>query len=321
MNDAIALEVTRLGKTFTTGNFPRRRQVQAVDDVSFAVKKGQVYGLLGPNGAGKSTTIKILLGLIRPSRGDARVFGLDPLRPQARAHVGFLPENPLPYEYLTGREFVELAARLGRLDGDKVKTRVSEVVERVGLTGAQNLQIRRYSKGMVQRVSLAQALVTSPRLLVLDEPTSGLDVLGRRLVRDIIFEEREKGTTVLFSSHIIPDVEALCDEVALIVGGRMVKSGKVSELLSNDQALVEIVLDGVPRDTPVQLAAISGELKWVADRLIIRLSPDQVGAVVQATLAMSARIVSINPVRYSLEDMFIDEIRKRGGDSVGGVFA
>ena len=193
------------------------------------------------------------------------------------------------------------------------------VIERVGLGGAQNLQIRRYSKGMVQRVSLAQALVTAPKLLVLDEPTSGLDVLGRRLVRDIIFQEREKGTTVLFSSHIIPDVEALCDEVALIVGGRMVKSGKVRDLLSNEQEQVEVVLDGLTAQNLPLLGAPLADVKWMAERVIIRMSPHQVAAGLQAALGLSARIVSINPVRYSLEEMFIDEIRKRGGDSVGGV--
>ena len=320
MSDVIAVEVSKLGKGFITGNFPRRRKVQAVDDVSFSVKKGQVYGLLGPNGAGKSTTIKILLGLIRPSHGSAKVFGLDPVKPEARSHVGFLPENPLPYEYLTGREFVELAARLGRIDKAQLQSRVTAVLERVGLTGAQHLQIRRYSKGMVQRVSLAQALVTSPTLLVLDEPTSGLDVLGRRLVRDIIFEERERGTTVLFSSHIIPDVEALCDEVALIVGGKLVKSGKVRDLLSTDQSQVEVVLDGLNKEQLPLLGAEAVEAEWMGDRLILRLSPDQVAHSLKAALGLSARVVSINPVKYSLEEMFIAEIRKRGGDAVGGVF-
>ncbi len=319
MSEPEAIVVTQLGKDFVTGNFPRRRRVRALDDVSFTVKPGQVYGLLGPNGAGKSTTIKILLGLIRPSKGTARVFGADPLRSEAREHVGFLPENPLPYEYLTGREFVELAARLGRLEKSKVASRVAEVIERVGLGGAQNLQIRRYSKGMVQRVSLAQALVTAPKLLVLDEPTSGLDVLGRRLVRDIIFQEREKGTTVLFSSHIIPDVEALCDEVALIVGGRMVKAGKVRDLLSNEQEQVEVVLDGLTAENLALLGAPVTDVKWMAERVIVRMSPSHVAAGLQAALGLSARIVSVNPVRYSLEEMFIDEIRKRGGDSVGGV--
>lgn len=321
MNGTVAVEVANLAKRFTTGNFPRRRQVQAVDGVSFRVMKGQVYGLLGPNGAGKSTAIKILLGLIRPTAGTARLFGVDPLRAEARRQVGFLPENPLPYEYLTGQEFLELSARLGGTAPAQVAARVSAVIDRVGLSAAQRLQIRRYSKGMVQRISLAQALVTGPSLLVLDEPTSGLDVLGRRLVRDIILEEREKGTTVLFSSHIIPDVEALCDEVALIVGGRLVKSGRVRELVSNEQTQVEIVLDGLSRENAQRLGDAAVELKWLEDRAVIRVQPDRVAECMKTALALSARIVSVNPVRYSLEEMFIAEIRKRGGDPVGGVYA
>jgi ABC-2 type transport system ATP-binding protein len=320
MTDAPAIEVLSLAKIFVTGNFPRRRRVKAVDDVSFVAKRGQVFGLLGPNGAGKSTAIKVLLGLISPTRGTARLFGLDPSRADARREVGFLPENPLPYEYLTAREFVELAARLGRLDSARVAERVSGVIERVGLTSAQHLQIRRFSKGMVQRVSLAQALVTEPRLLVLDEPTSGLDVLGRRLVRDIILEERAKGTTVLFSSHIIPDVEALCDEVALIVSGRLVKSGKVRDLVSKEQTQVEIVLDGLSRDGVQSLGVAAAGAQWTDDRVVLRTSPEQVSTCVQAALRQSARLVSVNPVKYSLEELFIDEIRlRRGGDAVGGV--
>lgn len=320
MSDHLAVEVSGLTKRFLTGNFPRRRRVQALSGISFSVRRGQVYGLLGPNGAGKSTTIKVLLGLIRPTSGDARLLGGDPQQVDARRDVGFLPENPLPYEYLTGREFVELSARLGRINESELSARVSAVIERVGLSNAQSLQIRRYSKGMVQRISLAQALVTRPSLLVLDEPTSGLDVLGRRLVRDIILEERARGTTVLFSSHIIPDVEALCDEVALIIAGRLVKSGKVRELLSREQVLVELVLDGLTRERAQSLAVDPSALTWQDERVVIRTTPENVSECVRSALALSARIVSLNPVTYSLEEMFIAEIRRQGVSAVGGVY-
>jgi ABC-2 type transport system ATP-binding protein len=229
---SFAIQARRLSKTYAVG-LAWQKKVRALQDLDLQVEPGQVYGLLGPNGAGKSTTIKLLLNLIRPTNGEALLFGAPPQSFEARRSVGFLPENPAPYEYLTVREFVGLAGQLSGLGGADLTRRVGEVIERVGMAGAADLRVRRYSKGMIQRIALAQALVGRPRLLVLDEPTSGLDVLGRQLIRDLIVEQRREGTTVLFCSHIIPDVETLCDRVAVLIGGRLVQEGRVTELLSS----------------------------------------------------------------------------------------
>ncbi len=306
-----AIEVEGLTKEYLVGNL-RRRRVQALNGLSLTVEPGVIYGLLGPNGAGKSTTIKILLNLVRPSSGKARVFGHEPSSVAARQHTGFLPENPAPYEYLTGREVVTLAAHLGGMSGSAVAPRVGQVLERVGMTGAADLQVRRYSKGMIQRVSLAQALVTEPKLLVLDEPTSGLDVLGRQLVRDIVLEERKRGTTVLFCSHIIPDVESLCDRVAVVIGGKLVREGTVVSLLKNDDALVEATVEGA---TPEVLAALQPQLKSVEaleGRHLLRFDQHHDHDVLTALLATRARITQLRRTQVTLEELFLKAVHESG---------
>ena len=202
---ATPIELHGLSKTYRLG-FLMNRKVRALDGLDMAIQPGQVYGLLGPNGAGKSTTIKIIMNLVQATSGTAHVFGRPPTDTEIRRKVGFVPENPAPYEYLTGREFVQLAADLGGVAHSDVGARTAEVLESIGMARAADLQIRRYSKGMIQRIALAQAVVHRPPLLILDEPTSGLDPVGRRMVRDFILAERNRGTTVLFCTHIIPDV-------------------------------------------------------------------------------------------------------------------
>ena len=311
----LAIETEKLSKLYTLGALGRRT-VRALSDLSLKVEGGELLGLLGPNGAGKSTAIKLLLNLIRPTAGSARLFGLPPADARARAKVGFLPENPAPYEYLTGREFVTLAGQLAGLTGGGVRRRAGEVIERVGMGRAANLQIRKYSKGMIQRISLAQALVTEPELLVLDEPTSGLDVLGRQLVRDIVLEQRKRGTTVLFCSHIIPDVEALSDRVVVLVGGRLVKEGRVSELLADEKGLVEIIVEGLAIE---RLAAVDGLLKakeWLGDRIQLRCEEAATREVLACVLAEQGRVTSLRRTRYSLEALFLDAL-KSSSNSVG----
>ena len=224
---ATPIELHGLSKTYRLG-FLMNRKVRALDGLDMTIAPGQVYGLLGPNGAGKSTTIKIVMNLVQATSGTARLFGKPPTDTAIRRMVGFVPENPAPYEYLTGREFVQLAADLGGVPQSDVRARTTEVLESVGMTRAADLQIRRYSKGMIQRIALAQAVVHRPALLILDEPTSGLDPVGRRMVRDFILAERQRGTTVLFCTHIIPDVETLCDRVAVLVNGQRVREGGVA---------------------------------------------------------------------------------------------
>ena len=311
----LAIETHALTKHYELGLF-KKRTVRALDTLSLKVEPGQVMGLLGPNGAGKSTTIKILLNLIRATSGTASLFGKDPANPDARREVGFLPENPAPYEYLSGEEFVSLAGSLGGLTGATLRTRVDQVIRQVEMDRARSLQIRKYSKGMIQRISLAQALVTEPKLLILDEPTSGLDVLGRQLVRDIILAERRKGTTVLFCSHIIPDVEALCDRVVVLIGGKLVREGKVSELLSGDQSEVEVVLEAVTPELQTTLAAI-GTTERVVDRVSVRCDEASVPRLLQSVLSATGRVVSVQRTRYSLEALFLDAIKQSSQTSVG----
>jgi ABC-2 type transport system ATP-binding protein len=302
-----AIELEQLTKVYEVGTF-RRRQVRALQGFDLTVAPGEVFGLLGPNGAGKSTTIKILLNLIRATSGRARLFGRDTTEREARQLVGFLPENPAPYDYLTGREFVHYAGQLAGLGGDRLTQNVSRVLEQVGMTAASALQIRKYSKGMTQRIALAQALVAEPRLLVLDEPTSGLDVLGRQLIRDIILAERARGTTVLLCSHIIPDVEALCDKVAVLIGGRVVKQGPVSALLGDVATQVEVVLDGVLDEALVASLGVRAERRGA--RLVVRCEEQQVAGVLRRALDANGRVVSVQRERYTLEALFLEAVKQ-----------
>src|SRR5450631_1206061 len=231
------------------------RRVLAVKGVSFEVESGEIFGFLGPNGAGKTTTIKMLTGLISASGGEATLFG-DPVpSPRALARVGFLPENPYVYPYLTPTEFVELFARLSGLSARAARDRTRQVLDQVGVLYAADRQVRRLSKGMLQRTGLAAALVADPEMLILDEPMSGLDPVGRKEVRDLIFAERERGRTIFFSTHILSDVEAMCDRVAILREGKVVVSGALRQLLRGDVLRTEIALSGVTEALAEGLAA------------------------------------------------------------------
>lgn len=311
-----AIETEKLSKTYVL-DLMRRRRVVALQDLSLTVGEGEIFGLLGPNGAGKSTTIKLLLNLIRPSSGRASIFGHPPQSVEARRQLGFLPENPAPYEYLSGREFVTFAGELAGLRGAELTRRVGEVIEQVGMGAAAPLQIRRYSKGMIQRISLAQALVASPRLLVLDEPTSGLDVLGRALIRDIILDQRKRGTTVLLCSHIIPDVEALCDRVAVVIGGRLQRLGSVTELVAGSATSTEVVLERVSDELREKLTTLARRVERAGDRTLLDCDDANVGVVLEAALAGGAHVATVQRTRYSLETMFLEAV-KQSGKLVGG---
>ncbi|MFT3712922.1 MAG: ABC transporter ATP-binding protein [Archangium sp.] len=306
-----AIQIEKLSKEYQVGSF-RKQRVQALRDLSLTVEPGVVYGLLGPNGAGKSTTIKILLDLVRPTGGTARVFGHSPNAVEARSQTGFLPENPAPYEYLTGREMVRLSAQLNGMREPELTTRVNAVLERVGMTGAADLQVRRYSKGMIQRASLAQALVTQPKLLVLDEPTSGLDVLGRQLVREIVLEERRRGTTVLFCSHIIPDVESLCDRVAVIIGGKLVREGTVVSLLKNDQAIVEATVEEAKPEVLETLKPKLASVEALESRHVLRFDQVHDREVLGTLINSGARLTQLRRVQVSLEELFLKAVKESG---------
>ncbi len=301
-----AVSVENLTKVYTLDLLKGRRRVVALEGLTLTINEGHVMGVLGPNGAGKSTTIKLLLNLIRPTSGHARLFGLDPSDASARRRVGYLPENPAPYEYLTGEEFVRFAGSLSGLRGADLTARVRAVLEQVQMDRFTGVQIRRYSKGMTQRIALAQALVSSPRLLILDEPTSGLDVLGRQLIRDIIVAEKKKGTSVLLCSHIIPDVESLAEDVAILIGGKLVRSGPVSEMLSAEGSRVELVFEGVDAE---RLATLKPEVIQQGRRLVLRTAAGDARSLIEAAHLAQGQLISMQPIRNSLEDTFLDAVR------------
>jgi len=281
----IVLSVKDLKKTFRKPFSGRK--VEAVRGVSFEVHAGEIFGFLGPNGAGKTTTLKMITGLIAPTSGSGTILGEPAPSPDAMKRVGFLPENPYVYPYLTPREFVSLCASLSGMNGKDFHARVEKVLARVGITEAIDRPVRALSKGMLQRVGLAAALVHEPELLILDEPMSGLDPVGRKEVRDLIVEEKKNGRTVFFSSHILSDVEMLCDRVCILRKGEVVVSGAVRELL--DHALlteITLVTDG---KTEVLEAADDAEVR----------------AILESALARGARVEGVAKKRETLESIFV----------------
>ena len=301
--DAI-LVVDKLAKTFKkpfTG-----KKVEAVRGVSFEVRRGEIFGFLGPNGAGKTTTIKMLTGLIAPTGGSATIFGERAPSPSAMSRVGFLPENPYVYPYLTPREFVSLCGRLSGMSGAHLATRVEAVLARTGMTSAIDRAVRTLSKGMLQRVGLAAALVHQPELLILDEPMSGLDPVGRKEVRDLILEERVAGRTVFFSSHILSDVEMLCDRVCILRLGEVIIAGAIRDLLGQGARRSEVALGGAGGALKGALAALGHASRTMGEFLVVDVEGDAaVRDVIERAFAAGARVESVTPKRESLEDIFV----------------
>ena len=292
--------VRGLHKTFHPGLF--EAPVQALKGVSFEVGAGEVFGFLGPNGAGKTTTIKAIIGLVRPDAGEISVCGHPHTSVAARRRLGFAPESPAIYQHLSGYEFLLFCAALLRVPGREVATRAAAVLEKVGMAAHAGRPMRTYSKGMLQRVSLAQALLGDPELLILDEPMSGLDPLGRRDVRDLILEQKRRGTTIFFSSHIIPDVETICDRAAVLVGGELRAIGTVRDLLANEAEEYEVTYVGTlpgPLQTPVAASHAGREVSWTRVRGVDR------DELVRELAAAGVRLVSLVPVRSSLEEFLL----------------
>src|SRR5881227_3517685 len=238
-----AIEILGLEKIYNAG-FWRKRSRRALRPLNLVVEDGEIFGFLGPNGAGKTTTLKILMGLVFPSSGSARILGMELDDPRMKAQIGFLPEHPYFYDYLTGRELLKYYGRLSGMDAKQLSRKTDAALERVGLRDAANLQLRKFSKGMLQRVGIAQAILHDPKLVFLDEPMSGLDPMGRREVRNLMEQLKHEGKTVFFSTHILSDAEALCDRVAIIHRGELRGIGAVAELTANVHSKVEIVWQG-----------------------------------------------------------------------------
>jgi ABC-2 type transport system ATP-binding protein len=258
------------------------------------------------------------MNLVQASSGKVEIFGRDATLREARAEIGFVPENPMPYEYLSGEECVHLAGRLYGLSGQDLDARVKEVLGVVEMSHAAKLHVRRYSKGMVQRIALAQALINRPKLLVLDEPTSGLDPLGRRLIRDLILAERKRGATVLFCTHIISDAESLCDQLVVLVGGKKVREGSVADLVSGQVPTLEVAVEAQSKEQLAQVAVPHEVTQESAGRLWVKVSDQNLQNLISAVQSGGGRVTRIQPVRFSLEDLFIEALkeqdRKVGGE-------
>lgn len=300
----VVLSVEKLGKVFKKPF--STKTVEAVKGISFEVKKGEIFGFLGPNGAGKTTTIKMLTGLIAPTSGNARLLGHSIPSPDAMGNVGFLPENPYVYPYLTPREFVSLCARLNGLSGKDLEKRTEKAIDRVGMTYAIDRPVRALSKGMLQRTGFAAAIVHDPELLILDEPMSGLDPVGRKEVRDLIVEESGKGKTIFFSSHILSDVEMLCDSVCILKKGEVVVSGEIDHLLDKNTSRHEITLRDPPDEIVEKLTAGTTKQQRVGRTLQVEVEGDEaVTQILRSALDAGVRIEAVTPKRETLEDIFV----------------
>ncbi len=313
------VQAERLTKIYKLGMFAKRK-VQALDEFSFSIKEGEVFGLIGPNGAGKSTAIKILLNLIQPTQGHATLFGIDVKDKRARTDVGFVPENPAPQEYLSAEEYVQLQAILAGRSSRDARVLASKALDTVELGPLRKVIIRRYSKGMTQRAMLAGAIVANPKLLILDEPTSGLDPVGRRLVRDLMLQQRKAGVTILFCTHIISDVEALCDRVALLAKGKVVRSGPIVDIVNAEGAIVEVICEGSSVDAVTALLAdFKATVEPSAHLLLVRLPEEHLQIAIRKLLEETIKIRRIQPHRFGLEDAFISVVQASETDTVGGV--
>ncbi|MGH9449079.1 MAG: ATP-binding cassette domain-containing protein [Terriglobia bacterium] len=304
----LAVETTDLTKDYAAG-FWRKRPRRALERLNLKVEAGETFGLLGPNGAGKSTTLKLLFRLIFPTSGTARILGRDLRNRAARARVGFLPENPTFYDHLSAAEFLEFAGRLFGLDGTTLRRRSGELVDRVGLAAAKGLPVRKFSKGMVQRLGIAQALINDPELIFFDEPMSGLDPIGRREIRNLILDLRQAGKTVFFSTHILSDAETLCDRVAILHRGQLLGSGDVQSILQLQVSATEMVLDDPSPRVIETLQPFARAVVRVGSQARMEFSSEhEAGALLQMAQASGARIVSFNPVKSSLEDYFMAQV-------------
>ena len=312
-----AIHIDQLTKDYSVG-FWRRRPYRALDRLSLDIEQGEVFGFLGPNGAGKTTTLKLLMQLMYPTAGHAEILGRPVGDVAVRQRIGYLPENPYFYDHLTAEELLVYFGRLFGYSGAEALTRATALLDRVGIApDRRRQQLRKYSKGMVQRVGIAQALLNDPEVVFLDEPMSGLDPLGRRDVRSLILELRDRGRTVFFSSHILADAEALCSRVAVVARGRLAAAGRLTDILAFQIRGWELVVDGLRPDVLARLGTTVRRATEIAShRYALELSVDQPPERVLSDLvATGATLVSLNPLRDTLEDFFVRRVAEVGAEA------
>lgn len=302
-----AIEILGLEKTYLVG-FWRKRPKRALHPLRLTVEEGEVFGFLGPNGAGKTTTLKMLMGLVFPTSGSARLLGREWTDPEVKAQIGFLPEQPYFYDYLTAHELLNYYGQLSGVPGKDRTRRIDEVLQRVGLTDVKGVQLRKFSKGMLQRAGIAQAILHDPKLIFFDEPMSGLDPMGRREVRDLMEQLKHEGKTVFFSTHILSDAEALCDRVAIIHQGELRGVGAVADLTSSVQGKVEVIWQGT--EVPPSLKALGAECHVTGDTVRAVLAESQQDAAIDALRRERMRLIAITPVRTSLEEYFVEKLQQ-----------
>jgi ABC-2 type transport system ATP-binding protein len=303
---AAVLEIENLYKSFKVGFIPKKREI--LKGVSLSVAAGEIFGYLGPNGAGKTTTLKCVLGLIFPDRGKIGIFGHPPLSAKGKEQLGFLPENPYFYDYLTAAEFLDFYARLFGLRKKDKEDKIATLLRLVGMEKARDLQLRKFSRGMLQRVGLAQALINDPALLFLDEPLGGLDPLGRKELRDIIVRLKQEGKTIFLCSHILQDIEMICDRVAIIVGGRVISEGALRSLISEKVLFTEVTLSGID---PADLIDLGEPVSTLGDRILLKVfQEDNIENLVALVHERRGRIHSLVPRTETLEDIFVEMVRQ-----------
>jgi ABC-2 type transport system ATP-binding protein len=301
----VAIEILGLEKIYHVG-FWRKRAKRALYPLHLSVEEGEIFGFLGPNGAGKTTTLKMLMGLVFPTAGTAQILGLELDDPETKAQVGFLPEQPYFYDYLTARELLKYYGQLSGVNPKQLSRKVDEVLDRVGLTHSADVQLRKFSKGMLQRAGIAQAILHDPKVIFLDEPMSGLDPMGRREVRKLIEDLKTRGKTVFFSTHILSDAESLCDRVAILHLGELRGVGAVAQLTASVHGKVEVVWRGAK--VPSLIWSISAEVHSAAGTTRAILPEDSQEAAIEALRREGLQLISLIPVRTSLEDYFVAQL-------------
>lgn len=304
---ATVLKIENLHKSFKLGFLLKKKKI--LRGIALSVEQGEVFGYLGPNGAGKTTTIKCILGLIFPEEGKIEIFGHPHLSPKAKEKTGFLPENPYFYDHLTASEFLDYYSQLFLIKKEEKEKKIKSLLRLVDLELSADLQLRKFSRGMLQRIGMAQALLNDPSLIFLDEPLGGLDPLGRKEIRDIIVRLKDEGKTVFLSSHILQDIEMICTRVAIIVNGEIINQGALQDLISEKILFTEVILSGVGEK---ELEGMGEYLSGHGDRTLLKVFKEEnVEKVLRLVQSSKGKVHSLIPRTETLEDLFVEIVKQR----------